>query len=447
MKALLAAIMMVLLAAPLAAIPAAAEERRPAERLEHYIPIVETGESLRESGRYVRVRMGDVTLAVTWSENASMPTGVRMIIDYRRFFGAAELYDEQGNYLRTTGLPLRTVLFQEFDRMTEFRDLDGDSLFDLQGVEGRTNFTGDPPVKVLSLRTAWGLDGDIEQVVDGRSAWVNFTVSADAVPYARVFDTGNRTWRNGTAADGALDRISLTFRLTANARAVRAEVPFYRVNLSRGDEHNPVRSEFLGNRTVAGVSVAVNGKYDQTIEGWDFGFPESKLALATPIGFGNLIEAPVVEWLRAQFGGACLRDGTFAHCESDEGPTAPVRIARGHLEIAEGWHRAGDMYWVSEVTVDGVPMRMTFEIYHAMRTDITRDARIFGGFRAMGAFVYPQGQTIVHDPGMSAAAVYAGLPEPTNLASSFLVGLQLAVVGVALIPAILLRRRARRGSR
>jgi len=133
--------------------------------------------------------------------------------------------------------------------------------------------------------------------------------------------------------------------------------------------------------------------------------------------------------------------------ESDEGPTAPERIERGHLEIAEGWHRAGDMYWVSEVTVDGVPMRMTFEIYHVMRTDITRDARIFSGFRAMGAFVYPRGQTIVHDPGMSAAAVYAGLPEPTNLASSFLVGLQLAVVGVALIPAILLRRRSRRGSR
>src|SRR3972149_6243897 len=200
MKAVLAAILVALLAAPLAAMPVAAEERRPAERLERYIPVVETGETLRwEGGRFVHVRMGDVTLAVIWSENASVPTGVRMLIAYRRVFGAAELYDEQGNSLRTMGLPLHTVLSQEFDRMIEFQD-DGDSLFDPQGVEGRTNFTGDKPVKFLSLRTPWHLDGDIEQAVDGHYAWVNFTVSADAVPYAQVFDSASRTWRNGTAA-------------------------------------------------------------------------------------------------------------------------------------------------------------------------------------------------------------------------------------------------------
>jgi hypothetical protein len=53
----------------------------------------------------------------------------------------------------------------------------------------------------------------------------------------------------------------------------------------------------------------------------------------------------------------------------------------------------------------------------------------------------------VHDPGLSAASVFASFPEPSNLASSFLVGLQLAVVAVALIPAILLRRRVRRGNK
>jgi len=169
------------------------------------------------------------------------------------------------------------------------------------------------------------------------------------------------------------------------------------------------------------------------------------LALGQP-ACGPCLEK-IQERLRAQFGGACFRDGGFEHCESDEGPAAPVRIARDHLRIAEGWHRAGDVYWVSDVTVDGVPSRMTFEIYHIIRTGLARGDRTYGGFRAMGAFVYPQGQTIVHDPGLGATALYAGLPEPTNLASSFLVGLQLAVVAIALIPAILLRRRARMESR
>lgn len=448
MKAVLAAILVALLAAPLAAMPATAQDRQPAERLARYVPIVETGETVRwDGGHFVHVRMGDVALAVLWSENASMPTGVRMVIDYGRFFGAAELYDDQGNYLRTVGLPLHTALIQEFDHMVEFRDLDNDSLFDLGGIEGRTNFTGDQPVKFLNLRTAWYLDGAIERVVDidRHAAWVNFTLRADGVPYARVFNSATRTWANGTAADGALDRISLRFRLAASAHEVRAEVPFYRVTVPSANERSPLRSEFLGNRTVAGVSVAVNGKYDQRIEGWDFGFPASKLALATRIGFGNFIEPPVVRWLQAQFGGACISDTAFAHCESDAGPTRPVRIARDHLEIAEGWHRAGDVYWVSDVTVDGRPARMTFEIYHIERALIPRGDRDYGGFRAFGAFVYPQGQSIVHDPGMSASSVFAALPEPTNLASSFLVGLQLAVVAIALIPAILLRRRGRKG--
>jgi hypothetical protein len=220
------------------------------------------------------------------------------------------------------------------------------------------------------------------------------------------------------------------------------------VTLVRGDEHAPVRSEFLGNRTVTGVGVAVNGKYDQTIQGWDFAFPDSKLALATPIMFGNFISAPVAAWLQSQFGGACFRDDGFQYCESDQGPVRPMMISRDRLEIAEGWHRAGEVYWVSDVTVDGVRSRMTFEIYRIERAaGIRGEKGLYSGFNASGAFVYPQGETIVHDPGLSAASVFASFPEPSNLASSFLVGLQLAVVAVALIPAILLRRRVRRGNK
>lgn len=449
-KAALAVVLIALLATPLAAMPAAGEERRPADRLERYVPLVETGPTARwGGGQFVHVRMGDVTFSVVWSENASLPSGVRMLIDYRRFFGAAELYDAQGDYLRTMGLPLHTVVSQEFDRMIEFRDTDADFLFDFHGVERKSFFMGDLPVKVLNLRTAWHLDGGIEQVVVAPSAWVNFTLRTDALPYDRVFDSANQTWRNGTVGDGVLDSIALTFRLTASAHSVRAEVPFYRVTLASREERFPVRSEFLGNRTVTGVNVAVNGKYDQHIEGWDFGFTDSKLALATPFGFGNFTEAPIVAWLRARDGAACVRDGGFQRCETDpeEVSISHDPVARDRLQMAEGWRRAGDVDWVSDVTVDGRPARMTFEISHIERAGLDRGDRIYRGFRAFGAFVYPQGQSIVHDPELSASTVYAGLPEPTNLAPSFLVGLQLAVVAIALVPAVLLRRRARKGER
>jgi hypothetical protein len=45
---------------------------------------------------------------------------------------------------------------------------------------------------------------------------------------------------------------------------------------------------------------------------------------------------------------------------------------------------------------------------------------------------------------MSASSFYAPIFTATNLTPSVLVGLQLAIVGIALVPALLLRRRGRR---
>lgn len=445
MKGLVVAALLLaaLLVVPIAATPAAADRTLPPREP----PIVDHGTTLRfEGGEWVRVRIGDVSLGVIWSTNASARSGPRFFLDYARFFGGAELYDDQGNYLRTIPLPLHTVVMQEFSRMVEFHDADQDDRWDLR-VLNRTT-TGDHPIKTLSLGTAWFLDGPIEETVTDDAAWVNFTISAENVSYGVVFDPVLLRVRNATAADGALERISLAFRLAATMREGSAVVPFYKITLASGNERTPLRSEFLENRTVTGRMFNVTGKYDQLIEGWDFANDSAaKLALGTHIAFGNYYSRPIVRWLQEQFGGACLRDGTFTHCESDEGPTHPEVIARTELRFAEEWHEAGRWFWTSAVTVDGQPATMSFEIYATDRSAISRDGAAFAGFRAFGAFVYPQGQTIFHDPGLSASSILVPIEAATNLAPSLLVGLQLAVVGFALVPAVLLRMRARKGRR
>lgn len=443
MRTAMVAILVLAVVAPLAAFPAAAE-RLP----ERGAPVVEIGTTQRfDGGAWITVRIGDVSVGVIWSTTDTTRAGVSLFVDYVRYFGGAELYDEQGTYLRTVGLPLHTVLMQHFGQMVEFRDVDGDSLFDLR-VQNRTTFPSDLPVKELSLNRAWYLDGEVDQTVTDDAAWVNFTLSTDDVPYRAVFDPAIRGWRPGVESDGVLEKISLTFHLSATAETVTRAVPFYKVTLTSGNEREPTGSEFLGNRTMQGVSLAVDGKYDQLIEGWDFSpFDDAKLAMGTFFSFGNFINRPVVHWLQHQFGGACLRDGTYRHCESDEGPSQPVKIARDTLTVAEDWHRAGRMYWVSDVEVDGQPDTMTFEIYHAAPVTINRGDRLYSGFRAYGAFVYPQGQTIYHDPGLGATSLLTMITEATNLAPSVLVALQLAVVAVALVPALLLRRRANKGRR
>jgi len=207
-----------LLALPFAAVPATAGRLS----VPRDVPIVETGTTARfDGGQWVHVRIGDVSLGVIWSTNASLRRGPALFLDYVRYFGAAELYDDQGSYLGMRALPMHTVLMQTFDRMVEFVDADNDSLFDLH-IENRTWTSGDRPVKFLDLNTAWALDGAIEQSVTNTSAWVNFTISATNVPYRMVWDDALRTWRPATPSDGALDRVSLTFRLFADARDGRA---------------------------------------------------------------------------------------------------------------------------------------------------------------------------------------------------------------------------------
>ena len=422
----------------LGAIPASADRLRPASA-----PIVETGSTARfAGGQWVQVRMGDVSLGVVWGTNATFHSGVTLFLDYTRYFGGAELYDEQGTYLGTAPLPLHSILAQHFDRAVEFRDTNNDSLFDLK-IENRTVFVGDQPVKILDLDTAWYLDGPIEKVVTNDSAWVNFTVSASSIPYRAVYDEPLHLWRPAVTADGVLDKISLTFRLRASSQDRTLEVPFYRVTLASGNTRTPTASEFLGNRTISGRSRAVDAKYDQRIEGWDFLYADSKLAVATNLAFGNYINEPIVQWLQQQFGGACLKDGGFSQCESTSGgPTMPERINRTELDIAEGWQRAGNAYWTSNVTVDGRPATMTFEIYAAERL-VRLDGAYASGVKAYGAFVYPQGRTIVHDPGLSATSVLPFISMTTNLAPSVLATLQFVVVGLALVPALLLRRRSK----
>lgn len=424
-----------------AAVPASAGDLPP-----RAIPVVQQGPTTRyDGGEWVSVQIGDVSLGVVWSTNASRAqAGVRFFLDYVRYFGVANLSDEQGSYLRTVPLPLHTVILEQFDRMFEFRDRNADTLFDPR-IENRTDGSSDLPVKLLDLHVPWFLDGPVQKDVTNESAWVNFTLSAVDVPYRSVYDPVTHMWRPAERArDGVLDRIGLTFHLHATERDTTAKVPFYDVTLASGNERTPTSSRFAGNETMDVRSVTVDGKYDQTIEGWDFGYADSKLGLLTSFAFGNVYDRPVVQWLQQQFGGACLKDGTFRQCESDAGPTAPVRLSRDMLQVAEGWRPAGQLYWTNNVTVDGQAKTMTFEIYAGGAGTVNRGDRLYTGFRALGAFVYPQGQTIEHDPGLSATSAYAPISETASPTPSLLVALQLAVVGLALVPAVLLRARARR---
>jgi hypothetical protein len=97
------------------------------------------------------------------------------------------------------------------------------------------------------------------------------------------------------------------------------------------------------------------------------------------------------------------------------------------------------------VTVDGETKTMSFEIQGAARYVYARlGGPRFLGFGIRGAFVYPAGESIVHDPGMNAEMFVPSLSTGFNLTPLSSLLMQVAVIGVAILPALYLRSKARR---
>src|SRR5438093_1156342 len=124
-------------------------------------------------------------------------------------------------------------------------------------------------------------------------------------------------------------------------------------------------------------------------------------------------------------------------------PTHPELFTRDRVYFNDTYTRIGRFRWATNVTVDGQPARMTFNIQGGGRIAFGHDGAYFVGFWLRGAFVYPAGQVISHDPEISTEA-FVDLPIGVNLTPFTILAAQLAVVGIAIGPALYRRAKARR---
>src|SRR6266571_2668913 len=124
--------------------------------------------------------------------------------------------------------------------------------------------------------------------------------------------------------------------------------------------------------------------------------------------------------------------------------TAPQIYTRDQIVFDDHWTRIGRFAWVSNVAVDGVQERMRFQVQGGTRLVVSRGGAIFQGFAVRAAFLYPAGQSIIHDPTMSAESFMPTIASGFSLTPFGILLIQVAVVGVALVPALYLRTRARR---
>jgi hypothetical protein len=391
-------------------------------------------------GDLVAVKAGDALFGVRYG-TSEHPNDVVIFAEYKRFLGGAEIVDGQGNYLATRGIPVYTVLGQSLSHFIEFRPLNVSDGYDLTSLDRQLPpLTVNVPVKALSLVTAWQLRDLTNETVDG-TTYVNFTVFASDLRYTRIAD-------NTSLGDGMLNLVAFTFHLTVDIRERTAQIPWYRVTIDDGNRYGIERVEFLGYRNVTGPTIAMGAKYDHRIEGWDFAYPEDRLALVTQLIVGNFIPERTAEFIHEAFGKDRAVDENRtrlgdAATLNDSAPTRPHLYTRDSVYFDDEYTRIGRFTWVTDVTVDGVAMRMTFNLQGGGRILLRHGGGFFVGFWLRGAFVYPAGQVIVHDPVMSTEALLE-LPSGVNLTPLTILAAQLAVVGIAVGPALYLRAKARR---
>ncbi len=395
-------------------------------------------------GEVLAIRAGDATFGVRYGTTTN-PNDVMIFAEYTRFLGAADIVDEQGRQLGTRGIPVHTVMGQSLNRFIEFQTRNETSGFDMFSANGTpVEMPVNVPVKALRLDTAWTMTDLTDQLVVS-TYYVNFTVTASDLNYTWV--NAHFLNANGTG-DKMLNRVSFTFHLQVDVVGKSGQVPWYKVTVSDGTPREVTNVSFEGTKAVSGQAVQMGAKYDHSIQGWDFANSTDKLALETHFVFGNYYPDRTVDFIHMAYYHDHADDGTVslgdAQALNTTAPTAPHLYTRDKIYFDDNWTRVGQFGWVSTVTVDGQAAQMLFEVQGGGQLFVTHNGAVFRGFYLHGAFVYPAGQSIVHDPAMSAEAFLPNLTTGFNLTPLGILLVQVAVVGVAIIPALYLRSKARR---
>jgi len=396
--------------------------------------VVEQGSTDRlGGGDWVSIRAGDVRVGVVYGTTTHL-NKVYVFAEYKRFLGGADVYDARGTYLRTTGVPVYTIFGQSFDEMVEFQDRNNDSLLNLARL-ARNDTSADMPAKATSLARAW-----TATIKNQTATGVNVTVETTNVPYDIVWSP---LPRRGTPGDGALDRLAFTFHLNITVRNVSGDVPWYRVTVTDGGR-DITHVEYLGNRTYSGQAVAMAAKYDHRIEGWDFARPADLLALETRAFVGNYLPQRVGEFVHMAYHSEARDPSGYRQRPNDTVAADPRLLTRDVVYFDDEWDRVGRLVWQSNVTVDGVPARMQFQVQGGEAFAARHAGAAFFGFAVRGAYIYPNGRVIVHDPGLDAIADLWSLPETLNLTPLTVLGIQVAIAAFAMGAAVLVRAKGRR---
>ncbi len=415
---------LLMLASPFAAMAAAQEE--PADGRDLHVE-VSTGTTDRlGGGEWVKIEVGKTVFAVIYGTAQTNPNSPKILVEYERYLGAAEIYNSSDVLLGRHPLPVRTFMAQSFEAMFEFADRDGDGLFHVpDSFVDLLLDDFDFPRKALSLKQEWVLENLLEETNDARTmTTVTFDISAYNLTY-------NLVRPDDATDDGVLNQITLSFEVNVDLVETTLEVPVYKIVID--ETKHIVTSVIDRTENVTGVVVDGDFKYDHYIQGWDWGGEDSRLALATNVLVGNFVPEPVARILHLTFGPHAREDGN--RYDGNRTVDGPTLITADSMQFEDEWERIGRLRWVFDVEVDGELMRMSFQLHRVMPLGmrIAEGGAFFRGAIFGGAFIYPQGDVIFHDPSLNANVFVPSTSAGGPFAALAPYFIQLGVVTAAIV--------------
>ena len=347
-----------------------------------------------------------------------------------RYLGGAQVVNSEGNtILNQVPIPVVTAFGQALFAILEFDDTGydvpilgsygaGNGLFDFSGPTLWSGTGSSEPVyKYVDLKRAWTLSDVIStEDIANQSKSYDFSLCALNVTYAKVWDASLMQYRNGTLADGVVERLEFRFHILASAQTVTSEVPFYKVTINDG---HVTHSEAIAPRNFTGTNVDCGIKFDHVIQGWDAydNATAPKLMLENVMAFGMFIPKIVEEWYNVQFVKEHIANGTGAieyatsegvqvNKQQSELPVRSQLLTRTSIHSMDNWEQCGSLTWVNNVTVDGEEKQMHYQIHAGDKSDFpakSNDGQV-KLLVILGGYIYPMGANVIHDPSFFAEA-------------------------------------------
>ncbi|MHC1680709.1 MAG: hypothetical protein AB9860_05620 [Methanomassiliicoccales archaeon] len=433
-------------------------------------------------GSYVAVNMTEGTslawFAVVYG-NENDPSPITIVGANIRYLGGAKVVSQDGTVLLDqVPIPVITVFGQSLFALLEFDDVGyrtgfgldygaGNGLFDFNSdrrLFDDPNGRFEPVYKYISMERAWQLS-DIETTIDAanQSKHFDFSIYAEDVLYTSVWDSDLMSYRNGTVEDGVVERIEFAFHVTATATESEVQIPFYEVTVGEDDGNGVIRdSEQIASRNFTGVTTDTQFKYDHIIEGWDPAAEadDPRIMLENGIIHAVFIPEVVEDWYSAQFVQDEVEDGSgVAEFETENGtvelrdtseaPSKATVVTRDEISFRDNWQRTGALTWVSNVSVDGNEDLVIYQVHAGSRHMLPENVPD-GHVRSivlLGGYIYPVGESIMHDPAVDFAAVAVDMDPSIPILVTVIIAIAafVCIVLVGVVVALLYVQRKKRG--